>query len=79
VDLRARGAWERLEAALAGFRPGATPLRLDLLSARKARGSLDVNGALGVRTEPSLLSQLRALPGVSQVSLALHRPWQQGG
>ena len=79
VDLRARGAWERLEAALAGFRPGATPLRLDLLSPRKARGSLDVNGALGVRTEPGLLSQLRALPGVSQVNLALHRPWQQGG
>ena len=79
VDLRAKGAWERLETALAGFRPGATPLRLDLLSPRKARGSLDVNGALGVRTEPGLLSQLRALPGVSQVSLALHRPWQQGG
>ncbi|WP_374603318.1 DNA polymerase III subunit alpha [Arenimonas sp.] len=79
VDLRAKGTWERLEAALAGFRPGATPLRLDLLSPRKARGSLDVNGAMGVRTEPGLLSQLRALPGVSQVSLALHRPWQQGG
>ncbi|MFH2079041.1 MAG: DNA polymerase III subunit alpha, partial [Pseudomonadota bacterium] len=79
VDLRAKGTWERLETALAGFRPGATPLRLDLLSPRKARGSLDVNGALGVRTEPGLLSQLRALPGVSQVSLALHRPWQQGG
>src|SRR5690606_37885742 len=79
VDLRARGAWERLQEALAAFRPGATPLRLDLLSPNKARGSLDVNGPLGVRTEPELISQLRALPGVSRVSLALHRPWQQGG
>jgi len=79
VDLRARGAWERLQQALAAFRPGATPLRLDVLSTRKARGSLDVNGAMGVRTEPELISQLRALPGVSRVSLALHRPWQQGG
>ena len=58
---------------------GVTPLRLDVLSTKKARGSLDVNGAMGVRTEPELISQLRALPGVSRVSLALHRPWQQGG
>ena len=35
--------------------------------------------ARGVRTEPELISALRALPGVSQVSLSLHRPWSQGG
>ena len=79
VDLRAQGTWDKLQALLAAFRPGATPLRLDLLTPAKARGALDVNGAQGVRTDPELISQLRALPGVSQVSLQLHRPWQQGG
>ena len=79
VDLRAHGTWDRLQALLAAFRPGATPLRLDLLTPAKARGVVDVNGAQGVRTDPELISQLRALPGVSQVSLQLHRPWQQGG
>ncbi len=78
VDLRAAGAWERLQSALAAYRPGATPLRLDLLT-RGSRGTVDINGSQGVRTDPELISQLRALPGVSQVSLALHRPWAQGG
>jgi DNA polymerase-3 subunit alpha len=79
VDLRAHGTWEKLQALLAAFGPGATPLRLDLLTPAKARGVVDVNGTQGVRTDPELISQLRALPGVSQVSLQLHRPWQQGG
>ena len=79
VDLRAQGTWDRLQALLAAFRPGATPLRLDLLTPAKARGVVDVNGSQGVRTDPELISQLRALPGVSQVTLQLHRPWQQGG
>jgi DNA polymerase-3 subunit alpha len=79
VDLRAQGTWDKLQALLAAFRPGATPLRLDLLTPAKARGVVDVNGPQGVRTDPELISQLRALPGVSQVSLQLHRPWQQGG
>ncbi|OHE81189.1 MAG: DNA polymerase III subunit alpha [Lysobacterales bacterium GWF1_69_6] len=79
VDLRAHGAWDKLQSTLAAYRPGATPMRLDLLTPGKARGTVDVNGPLGVRTDPELISQLRALPGVSQVSLALHRPWQQGG
>ena len=79
VDLRAQGAWERLQQVLAAFRPGATPLRLDVLTAARARGTVDINGSQGVRTDPELISQLRALPGVSQVSLQLHRPWAQGG
>jgi DNA polymerase III subunit alpha len=79
VDLRAQGTWERLQQVLAGYRPGATPLRLDVLTTAKARGSVDLNGSQGVRTEPELISALRALPGVSQVSLSLHRPWSQGG
>lgn len=79
VDLRAQGTWDRLQQTLAAFRPGATPLRLDLLTPARARGTVDINGSQGVRTDPELISQLRALPGISQVSLALHKPWAQGG
>jgi DNA polymerase-3 subunit alpha len=74
VDLRAPGAWERLQQAMAPYRPGGTPLRLDLLTAG-SRGVVELNGANSVRTDAELLNALRVLPGVSQVSLALHRPW----
>jgi DNA polymerase-3 subunit alpha len=74
VDLRQQGAWDRLQQVMAGFRPGGTPLRLDLI-AGAARGVVDLNGQNSVRTDAELINQLRALPGVSQVSLSLHRPW----
>ena len=74
VDLRQPGAWERLQRAMAAFRPGGTPLRLDVVTAG-SRGVLELNAGNCVRTEAELLSQLRALPGVSQVALSLHRPW----
>ena len=74
VDLRQSGAWERLQQAIAGFRPGGTPLRLDLVT-RDSRGVLDLNGQNSVRADAELITALRALPGISQVCLALHRPW----
>jgi DNA polymerase-3 subunit alpha len=74
VDLRQAGVWERLQQALAGYRPGGTPLRLDLLTAA-SRGTIDLNGSNSVRSDAELINALRALPGVSGVSLALHRPW----
>ena len=74
ADLRESGTWERLQQAMAGFRPGGTPLRLDLVT-RDSRGVLDLNGAGSVRSDAELISNLRALPGISQVSLSLHRPW----
>jgi DNA polymerase-3 subunit alpha len=74
IDLRERGAWERLQQAMAAFRPGGTPLRLDVLTAG-SRGLVDLNGAHSVRSDAELVSALRGLAGVSQVSLALHRPW----
>jgi DNA polymerase-3 subunit alpha len=74
VDLRQAGAWERLQQVMAGFRPGGTPLRLDLI-ALDSRGVVDLNGQNSVRTDADLISALRVLPGVSQVSLAMHRPW----
>jgi DNA polymerase-3 subunit alpha len=74
ADLRLPGTWERLQQLLAGFRPGGTPLRLDLITA-DSRGTLDVIGGHCVRSDPELVSALRALPGISGVGLALHRPW----
>ncbi len=74
VDLRQPGTWERLQQAMAGFRPGGTPLRLDLLT-DGSRGCIDLNGANSLRTDAELLNLLRSLPGISGVSLALHRPW----
>jgi DNA polymerase-3 subunit alpha len=74
VDLRQAGTWERLQQLMAGFRPGGTPLRIDLVTGG-TRGSIDLNGAQSLRTDAELISSLRALPGISQVTLALHRPW----
>jgi DNA polymerase-3 subunit alpha len=74
VDLREKGAWDRLQSALSGYRPGGTPLRLDILTPT-SRGVLDVNGPASVRSDADLISQLRALPGVLKVGLSWNRPW----
>ncbi|HMB57181.1 MAG TPA: DNA polymerase III subunit alpha [Arenimonas sp.] len=74
VDLRKPGTWEKLQQTLTGFRPGGTPLRLDLMTP-ESRGIIDLNGPNSVRSDAELINALRALPGVSGVSLALHRPW----
>ncbi|KFN49638.1 DNA polymerase III subunit alpha [Arenimonas composti] len=79
IDLRRPGVWDAVQQLLAPYRPGPTPLRLDLLTPGRARGTVDLDGPLGVRTEPELVGQLRALPGVDKVQLSLHRPWAQGG
>ncbi len=73
ADLREQGSFEKLESVLAQFRPGGTPLRLQLRTAA-ASGTLDLNGSQSVRADPQLLGRLRALPGVSDVQLALQRP-----
>ncbi len=82
LDLR-QASLEKLEAVLAPFRGGATPVRMELLApgrggAPGARGQLELPAARGLRTEPELLGRLRALHGVKRVSLALHRPWAGG-
>ncbi|HRF83641.1 MAG TPA: DNA polymerase III subunit alpha, partial [Pseudoxanthomonas sp.] len=79
LDLRDPSAWQRIDAVLAGHRPGPTPLRLHLQVAGKdqvaATGVLDLNGANSVRVAPPLLDALRAQPGVHAVRLAIGRPW----
>ncbi len=73
VDARNPAVMAQLESLLAEFRPGQTPLRLDL-TVPVARGSLDANGRFGVRAEPELLQRLRELPGVEVGKLSLTRP-----
>jgi DNA polymerase-3 subunit alpha len=73
IDARDPAVMARLESLLAEYRPGQTPLRLDL-TVPVARGSLDANGRFGVRAEPELLQRLRDLPGVEVGKLSLTRP-----
>ncbi len=72
LDLRVPDALRQLELALAGLRPGATPLRLHLTT-RLARGSLHCASDLAVRADPAALTALRRLPGVGAVQLLLQR------
>ncbi|MBS0465525.1 MAG: DNA polymerase III subunit alpha [Proteobacteria bacterium] len=73
ADLREPGTLERLEQTLAAHRPGGTPLRLRL-RLPNVIGSIEMIGTQSVRVEPPLLGKLRALPGVSEVAVLLHKP-----
>jgi DNA polymerase-3 subunit alpha len=77
IDNRHRDTLADVERVLGHYRPGTTPLRLELTT-RNARGRVDLNGEHGIRAEPELLGQLRAVPGVESVSLALNKPWGNG-
>ncbi len=74
ADLRQSGTWEAMQHVMSAYRPGGTPLRLNLQT-HTSQGAVDLNGPNSVRTEPELITSLRALPGVSQVALTLHKPW----
>jgi DNA polymerase-3 subunit alpha len=70
VDNRHRDALADVERVLQAYRPGGTPLRVDL-STRTASGRLDLGGDAGVRADPELLGALRAVPGVSSAAHAV--------
>ena len=74
ADLRKTGTWEGMQKIMSAYRPGGTPLRMELRT-HSSQGSLDLNGPNSVRSEPELISSLRALPGISNVALTLHKPW----
>jgi DNA polymerase-3 subunit alpha len=74
LDLRVPGTWARVDSLLARHRPGATPLRLDLLR-EGAAGMLDLNGGHAIRVDADLPGALRSQPGVRTVKLAFSRPW----
>ena len=73
LDLRVPAAYERLNDLLKQYRPGNTPLRLDI-STPTARGSVDANGKFGVRAEPELLQRLTEIEGIVVERLHLNRP-----
>ncbi len=78
LDLRVPGLWDRIDTLLARHRPGATPLRLDLLmpaGEKGVAGVVDLNGPKSVRVDTELLDALRAQPGVRTVKVAMARPW----
>ncbi|HHW4674305.1 MAG TPA: DNA polymerase III subunit alpha, partial [Xylella fastidiosa subsp. pauca] len=80
VDLRTSDAWERIDAILARYRPGNTPLRLDLLlnsTHGPVAGTLDLSGAQSVRIEQSLLDKLQKDPAVSTLKVKYTPPWVQ--
>jgi len=74
ADLRQPGTWEGMQQIMSAYRPGGTPLRMELRTGN-SQGTLDLNGPNSVRSEPELISSLRALPGISNVALTLHKPW----
>ncbi len=78
--LRTSHAWERIDAILARYRPGNTPLRLDLLlnsTHGPVAGTLDLSGGQSVRIEQSLLDKLQKDPAVSTLKVKYTPPWVQ--
>ncbi len=73
LDARDGDTVAGVEALLERFRPGTTPVRLQIRTAN-AIGKLDIGGRFAVRCEPELLGELRALPGVANVRLSLAKP-----
>jgi DNA polymerase-3 subunit alpha len=69
---------KRLLDALAPWRPGTTPLAIQVLTPT-ARGVVDGNAGLKLRTTPELVERLRELPGVRSVKLKLTRPRAESG
>ena len=72
LDARKGSAFDDLNATLAPFRPGKTPLRIELITSQ-ARGRVELNGSQGVRADPELMTALRAMQGVDAPSLSLAR------
>ena len=74
LDLCHPDSWQALQALLASYRPGQTPVLLQLKTAT-AEGRLRAPPAHSVRCEAALITQLRQLDGVAEVTVALNKPW----
>ena len=74
LDATVPGIDTALRDAIAAYRDkGQAPLTLEILTAT-ARGIVDTDDSLRLRTEPALIETLRTLPGISRVALKLGRP-----
>ncbi len=78
LDLCHPDSWQALERLLSDYRPGQTPVLLQLKTA-SSEGSLRVPEHHAVRCETGLISKLRQMQGISEVSVALSRPWSTAG
>ncbi|MDZ4349625.1 MAG: DNA polymerase III subunit alpha [Xanthomonadaceae bacterium] len=73
LDTRLGDVLTPVEQVLQRYRPGATPISLDL-TVPGATGRMLLNGSHGVRCDPALVSDLRAVPGVAAVTLQVRLP-----
>ena len=73
LDATVPGIESALRDVIAPWRGGRAPLTLEIIT-DTARGIVDTDDSLRLRTEPALIEALRALPGVSRVALKLARP-----
>ena len=78
LDLCHPDSWHALERLLSDYRPGQTPVMLQLKTAT-TEGRVRVPEDHAVRCETGLISQLRQIQGISEVSVSLARPWSTTG
>lgn len=74
LDLCHPDSWQALQQLLTAYRPGQTPVILQLQTA-SAEGRLRTPEHHAVRCETGLINRLRQLQGVTEVTVALNRPW----
>ncbi|MFM6988614.1 MAG: OB-fold nucleic acid binding domain-containing protein, partial [Arenimonas sp.] len=74
LDLCHPDTWQTLQALLMSYRPGPTPVMLQLRTA-SAEGRLRAPAHHSVRCEAGLISRLRQIEGMGEVQVALARPW----
>ena len=74
LDARDDAAATRFLEALKPFRPGLTPLRIELLR-EGVRGAVDLRAPHGVLPDIELPGILRAIEGVKSVAVAFRKPW----
>ena len=78
LDLCHPDTWQVLQALLMSYRPGPTPVMLQLRTA-SAEGRLRAPAHYSVRCEAALISRLRQIEGMGEVQVALARPWALAG
>ena len=78
LDLCHPDTWQALQGLLMSYRPGPTPVMLQLRTA-SAEGRLRAPAHHSVRCEAGLISRLRQIEGMGEVQVALARPWAAAG
>ena len=73
LDTTVPDAETALRETITPYLNGRAPLTLEIITTT-ARGIVDTDASLRLRTEPALIQTLRALPGISRVALKLARP-----